>query len=142
MNMCNICYEDLDEKNTCVFILNIDNNVYNETSKTCLDCNQTLILSMLPTYLHSIAIETCEASIKRMMMQKLPTHLTVDSTPAGKKVDKMKVNNRVINTELLTNLTKERIEELNNHIERIHNLILNDDDMYVYEKNIAFEDFL
>ena len=142
MNMCNICFEDLNDDNTCIFVLNIDNNACHETSETCLECNETLIKKMFITYLHSIAIETCEASIKRMMLQRLPTHLTTDSTPAGKKIDKMIVKNRVISTELITDLTKERIEELNNHIIRINNLIINNDDMYVYEKNIAFEEFV
>lgn len=142
MTDCKLCCEDFDETNQCTIVYNIDDNCIKELSAICLDCLGYLKKNILGNLLTTIAKETCEASIKRIMKADLPTHLTIDGTGRGQKIDKILINNKVISTELESNISKEEIDLLNKKIGHIRELIENDNDMFLYEKNAVFEKYL
>ena len=138
---CNLCFDEITDDNSCEIVCNIDNECVIKPSKTCLECMYELKKNIIPCLLKSIANEICEASIKRIMKADLPTHLSVDCTGRGQIISKIIKNKKVISSELESNLSSDEINELNGRIRHIRELIQNDDDLFLYEKKIAFEKF-
>lgn len=137
MTECQFCYNDLDKSN---IVINIYNDNTSEESKMCLHCNIMLIENILPNLLNSIALETCEASIKRIVKKDLPTHLSIDGTGRGKQINKIIFDNMEISCKLKCP-EYVNIEEINKSMKYINELVLNDDDIYLYIKEETFRSY-
>jgi len=135
MTDCVFCCEDLPDDDR---MINIYADKCREESTMCKDCRQRLCESILPVLLKSIAMETCEASIKRLVKQDLPTHLSVDGTGRGKLIINAIVDGKIVCCKLQSTVN---IDKLNADMRRINELAVKDDDMFLYLKNEVFEEF-
>ena len=141
MSNCILCYEDFNHDNRCHIVINSNNHCVVRPSEICYDCLLMLKQSIIKNLLTTIANETCEASLKRIMKADLPTHLSIDGTGRGQQIDKIIKNDKTISAELESDLSKDEIVILNSKIKHIRDLITNDDDLFLLEINLTFKKY-
>jgi hypothetical protein len=141
MTECIICWEDLNDKNRVINIFMENDKEIRVDSKVCANCVLQRQNNILSDLLSLIADETCEASIKRICKAKLPKYLTLEYNGSGKKIDKMFINGHYHDTKLISNLTLEEIDEINNSMQRISDLAKDDNSLFLYEKEETFKKY-
>lgn len=134
---CIICYDDDNE----IPILTFCNG---ETCKSniCINCYKRGINRIIDDYIEQIAKEDCEASIKRIAKNDLPTHLTEDCTGIGKQIDYITYNNEIISGKLKSKHDKNVIESLNIALNIINQYAYDNDPRFITVKNEAFDKFI
>jgi hypothetical protein len=135
MSECKFCCEDINN-----LIINVFDDGVKEQSQSCKNCTIMLINTILPRLLNSISEETCESSIKKIVKNNLPTHLSIDGTGRGKQIISVIIDDEIIDAKL-KHPDNVNIDNINIAMKQINNLALKDDDLFLYVKEETFNQF-
>ena len=141
---CLTCTEDIDSTNSVRNIF-IDKETGKERiveSFYCNVCTKKIINETLPRIANSIYNENCEASLKRLMSQPLPTNMTADGTGRGTIVDKMVIDGEVKPTLLNTEIFKGEIDHVNEQMKIIHEMMDDSDYSYLDDIRLLFKKYI